>query len=210
MNSDFPKNAGELWNGLYREEGYRYGTEPNAFLVEATPAVTGDSPRRALCVGAGEGRNAVWLAGQGYDVTALDISEAGLAKAEAMAAKTGVSIRTVVADFGDFDFEIDRWDLIAAIFAHQPAPMSDRLHRQFLRALAPEGRLILEGYTPRQLEYGTGGPGRSEFLIEPEILREQLAGLRIDLLEEKVRDIREGTGHRGKGAVVRCVAVKPS
>jgi SAM-dependent methyltransferase len=210
LNSDFPKDAGDFWNGLYREEGYRYGTEPNAFLVEATAPATGDSPHQALCVGAGEGRNAVWLAGQGYDVTALDISEAGLAKAEAMAAKAGVSIRTVAADFADFDFGNDRWDLIAAIFAHQPAPMSDRLHRRFLRALAPGGRLILEAYTPRQLEYGTGGPGRTAFLIEPEILREQLEGLRIDLLEETVRDIREGTGHRGKGAVVRCVAVKPA
>ena len=144
-----------MWDERYRGEEYVYGTSPNDFLRSQITHL----PRgQILCLAEGEGRNAVFLAERGYDVTAVDQSPVGLAKARQLAEQRGVSIETVVADLGAFEVAPEVWDGIVSIFAHVPPPARRHVHRQVVTGLRPGGVLLLEAYRPEQLEYHTGGP----------------------------------------------------
>jgi SAM-dependent methyltransferase len=194
-----------MWNERFSEPGFAYGTEPNDFLVSVANRIpTG----KVLCLAEGEGRNAVYLAGLGFEVTAVDTSSVGLEKAESLARERGVSIETVNADLADYPIEATAWQGIVSIFCHLPPVMRAALHERCLRGLAPEGVFVLEGFTPRQLELGTGGPKSRELLMELEIIRHELPGLRLEIARETEREISEGKYHRGKAAVVQILAVK--
>lgn len=206
-----------FWDKNYSGEEYRYGIEPVPFLVDS---IAGRPAGRALCIGAGEGRNAVWLAQQGWDVTALDESSVGLEKATKLADARNVTIRTVAADAAAWDAGEERWDLVTMFFVHPPPEIRIAIQERVKGLLAPGGLFVMEAFTPRQLEYGTGGPGTSKSgqpgppaeevakrFIEPEDLRRQMAGLEIRWLEEKVITLTGGTHHDGgEGAVVHCIA----
>lgn len=194
-----------MWDERYSAEGYVYGTEPNGFLVakaELLPA------GRVLCLAEGEGRNAVWLAEQGFEVTAVDASAVGLHKARALAAERGVRITTVHADLAAFVIEPGSWDGIVSIFCHLPPVQRAALHERCLRGLAPKGAFVLEGFTPRQLELGTGGPRSRELLMELATIRQELPGLRYEVARELERSLDEGRYHRGTAAVVQVLAFK--
>lgn len=194
-----------MWDERFSEPGFAYGTEPNGFLVSASESI----PKgRVLCLAEGEGRNAVYLAGLGYEVTAVDSSAVGLAKAEGLALERGVTIQTVHADLSDFEIEPGAWQGIVSIFCHLPPPVRAALHERCLRGLAPGGVFVLEGFTPQQLERGTGGPKNRELLMELENLRQELPGLRFEIAREVVRPATEGKYHRGDVAVVQILAVK--
>jgi SAM-dependent methyltransferase len=194
-----------MWNERFSEPGYAYGTEPNEFLV----SVAGRIPRgRVLCLAEGEGRNAVYLAGLGYDVTAVDASTVGLEKAEALARERGHTIETVIADLANFPIEPTRWQGIVSVFCHLPPVVRAALHERCLRGLAPGGVFILEGFAQRQLELGTGGPRSPELLMELEIIRQELPGLRFEIAREVERELAEGKFHNGTAAVVQVLAVK--
>jgi SAM-dependent methyltransferase len=195
-----------LWDDRYAAEHYVYGTEPNAFLADA---VRGLPAGRALCLAEGEGRNAVHLATLGHQVLAVDASAVGLAKAERLARERGVRIHTRVSDLAHLAIEPAAWDLIVSIFCHVAPDLRRDLHRRVVAGLRPGGRLILEAYTPRQLELGTGGPPTVEPMMTLAALREELAGLTLVHGVELERDVLEGTLHTGRGAVVQVVAVKP-
>lgn len=197
-----------MWDQRYGGEEYAYGTEPNDFLV----AQAGHLPAggEVLCLGEGEGRNAVWLARQGFRVTGVDASAVGLAKARQLAARQGVEIATVTADLAGFDLGEARWDAIVAIFCHLPPDLRRRVHAGVVQALRPGGVLLLEAYTPRQLLFGTGGPPGLEMMMDLPGLRAELTGLVIDHGVELEREIREGRHHCGRGAVVQVVARKPA
>jgi SAM-dependent methyltransferase len=152
----------------------------------------------------------VFLAQRGLVVTAMDASPLGLEKAQKLAAERGVTLTTVAADLADFDLGTGRWGAIVSIWCHTPTALRRRVHRAVVQALRPGGRFVLEAYTPRQLAFGTGGPRDVDLLVEPEALREELAGLTILRLEEKEREVLEGAHHRGRSAVVQCVAAKPA
>lgn len=195
-----------MWDERYRGEDYVYGTAPNDFLrgqVGHIPA------GRVLCLAEGEGRNAVFLAEQGFGVTAVDQSSVGLAKAERLAAERGVEIDAIVADLADFVLEQDAWDGIVSIFAHMPAPARRHIHREVVRGLRPGGVLVLEAYRPEQLQYKTGGPPVVEMMMDLDGLRTELTGLEFEFAAETVRDIQEGPLHHGPGAVVQVLARKP-
>lgn len=195
-----------MWDQRYSSEAYVYGTEPNDFLA----AVADRLPRgRALCLAEGEGRNAVYLAGLGYWVTAVDSSAVGLDKARRLAARRGVEIETVVSDLAHFDIEPGQWDLIVSIFAHVPPALRTRLHARAVAGLAPGGAFVLEAYTPKQLSYGTGGPPVVELMMDLDSLETELAGLDFQHAVEIVRPVHEGPGHTGEGAVVQILAYKP-
>ena len=195
----------EMWEGRYgATDDYVYGTEPNDFLKEAT---AGLAPGDVLCLADGEGRNGVYLAGQGHRVTSVDLTEAGMAKAARLAAERGVELTTVVADLGQYDLGTDRWDLIVSIFAHTPPPIRAAIHGAVARALRPGGRLILEAYTPDQIGRGTGGPPVPELTMTLAGLRQELVGMEIASGAEFVRPVVEGPGHTGDGAVVQVIAV---
>ena len=194
-----------MWDERYSEPGYAYGTEPNKFLASVAERI----PRgRVLCLAEGEGRNAVYLAGLGYDVTAVDTSTVGLAKAEALASDREVTIETVIADLADFEIEPVAWQGVVSIFCHLPPVVRAALHERCLRGLAPGGVFVLEGFTPRQLELGTGGPKSRELLMELEIIRQELPGLRFEIAREIEREVVEGKHHKGAAAVLQILAVK--
>lgn len=195
-----------MWNERYDTEDYIYGTEPNDFLV----SMSGRIPRegRVLSLGEGEGRNAVYLARLGYDVTAVDKSSVGLKKAERLAASNGVSIRSVVADLADFQIEKESWDGIISFFCHMSRDVRARIFRLSAAGLMPGGVFILEAFTPEQLKYGTGGPPTAELMMTAKDLQEELAGLEFPVAEELTRDVREGKHHQGKAAVVQMLGVK--
>jgi SAM-dependent methyltransferase len=195
-----------MWDERYRGPDYAYGTEPNDFLVATADQLPAG---RVLCLGEGEGRNAVWLAGRGLEVTAVDASGVGLEKARRLAAERGVAVDTVHADLATFTLEPGAWDAVVSIFCHLPPALRADVHRRAVAGLRPGGVLLLEAYTPRQLDLGTGGPPVAELMMDADTLRAELAGLDFLHLEELERDIREGAFHAGVGAVVQVLGRKP-
>jgi SAM-dependent methyltransferase len=201
-------NAGAQWDARFSAEDYVYGTSPNGFLVEVTPSLP-PAPARVLSIGEGEGRNGVYLASRGYQVTAVDASAVGLRKAERLAAERGLSITTVVTDLSGFSITPGAWDVVVAIFCHLPNPLRQSVHRAAVEGLRPGGMFVLEAYTPAQLARRTGGPPVRELLYTAEELREELAGLEFPILRELERDVVEGRLHTGRAAVVQVLGRKP-
>ncbi len=199
--------TGPDWDARFAEPGYAYGTEPNHFLVEVAGRIP---PGPVLSLGEGEGRNAVYLAGLGYDVTAVDASAVGLAKAAALAAERGVRLTTMVADLADFRIEPGAWSGVVSIFVHLSPALRSQVHAQVLRGLRPGGAFVLEAYTPRQLAFRTGGPTEPERLATLEDLRRDLRGLDLEIGREVERDVTEGKYHGGRAAVVQIVARRPA
>lgn len=197
-----------MWDARYAEPGFAYGTEPNDFL-SANAAVL-PAGGRVLSLAEGEGRNAVFLAKRGFRVTAVDSSAVGLEKARQLARQEGVSIETVVADLGQYDLGTSCWDGIVSIWCHVPPPLRVRLHRAAVEALRPNGVLLLESYTPKQLEYKTGGPPAGELMMTLAQLEQELAGLEFIHAEERTREVHEGKYHNGMSAVVQVIAKKPA
>ncbi len=195
-----------FWNDRYAIDGYVYGETPNGFLAEVARQIP---PGSVLCLAEGEGRNAVHLALCGYRVTAVDQSEVGLAKAGRLARARGVVIDTVVADLENFHIRFCAWAGIVAIFAHLPPSLRRKVHAEVVRGLEPGGVFVLEAYTPAQLAFGTGGPKSPELLMTLGDLRKELAGLEPVIARELERDVVEGRGHMGRGAVVQILARRP-
>lgn len=198
-----------FWDERYARADYLFGTEPNRFLSSQRARLR--AGMRALALADGEGRNGVWLAAQGLDVVAVDNSSVALAKARALAQARGVQLRFECADLRTWSWPKDAFDVVAAIFI-QFADRTERarLHAQIARALRPGGIVILQGYTPRQLEYRTGGPGDPDRLYTAEQLRREFAPLEVLHAEERDAEIREGSAHCGMSALVDFVAVKPA
>ena len=153
----FPQQT-ERWNQRFGGDDYHFGTEPNVFLASQAHRLR--AGMSALCVADGEGRNSVWLARQGLAVTAFDISPVGVEKAQRLARAAGVQIDQRVGDINDWDWDAARYDLVPAIFIQFASPPERaRIFAGMMRALAPGGLLVLQGYGPRQIEFKTGGPG---------------------------------------------------
>lgn len=195
------------WDQRFAAADYLYGTAPNT-LVAAMAAQIPAGP--VLCLAEGEGRNAVFLAQRGHAVTAVDQSAVGLGKAERLAAERGVAITTVVTDLADYAIAPGAWAGIVVTFGHFPPPMRRRVHAQVVAGLRPGGVFVVEAYTPAQLALGTGGPKDLALLMTLTALREELAGLEFLHAVECERDVIEGTGHTGRGAVVQILARKPA
>ncbi len=195
-----------MWDQRYSAPGYAYGTAPNDFLLQVADRIP---PGRVLCLAEGEGRNAVFLASRGCSVLAVDSSAVGLAKAQRLASERGVSIETQVADLAEFPIEPGSYDAVVAIFCHLPPPLRQHVHAQAVAGLRSGGVLVLEGYAKGQLGRGTGGPPSAELLFDLEELREELAGLELEIARELDREVREGTFHTGLGRVIQILGVKP-
>lgn len=204
-------DAQDFWSDRYRAAGeaYLFGTAPNRYL--AAQAALLAPGMRALSVADGEGRNAVWLAEQGLDVTATELSPVAIEKAEALAASRGVKVDFALADALNWIYPDDAFDLVVAVFIQFAAPDERAaLFERLQRTLRPGGRIVLQGYTPKQLEYRTGGPSAVENLYTAALLREAFAGLEIERLEEYEDELDEGSAHCGRSALIGMVARKPA
>ena len=197
----------DMWDQRYAEPSFAYGETPNDFLRE----VAGQLPAgRVLCLGEGEGRNAVYLAERGHEVLAVDASQVGLDKTLQLARLRGVEVAVEQADLADYEIAPGRWAGIVSIFCHVPPPIRERIHRASVGGLAPGGAFILEAYAPAQLEHRTGGPPSLPLLFELAVLRKELSGLDLEHAVEAKREIHEGKYHHGLGAVVQIVGRKPA
>ena len=196
----------DMWDKRYSEKNFFYGTEPNDFLrlnVSRFPA-----GGRILTLAEGEGRNAMFLAKHGFKVTAVDWSEVGLKKLASWAAREGVAVDTVCADINQFDFGSNAWDGIVSIWFHLASHDRPALYARCIQALRSKGAFLLEAYTPKQLNFKTGGPSDPDMLPNLQELQNSLAELQITSAAELERDIQEGEGHRGRSAVVQFLAQK--
>ena len=195
-----------MWEQRYGIAEYVYGTEPNEFLREHLAVVPHG---RVLCVAEGEGRNSVFIAASGREVHGVDLTDAGVEKTRRLAAERNVQVNAVVADLTDHDIGVEQWDAVVSIFAHMPPSVRRSLHQRVVAALRPGGVLLLEAYTPDQIGRGTGGPAVPEMTMTLEGLRAELQGLVFEHGIEVLRDVVEGPGHTGLGAVVQVIARKP-
>jgi len=201
MNSSGSEDqtAGEQWDKRFSVDRYLYGTEPVEFLRENIHRL----PKgKALCLAAGEGRNAVWLAAQGYDATAMDASPKGLEKALALAGERGVTINTEVGDLQHgYDIGDAEYDLITDFYYHDTA-----MFPAVMRALKPGGMFVLQNFSIAQLETNRFGPKNPDYLAKPNELLGHFEGYRILHYEDTIVELDEGM-HQGPGAVVRLIVV---
>jgi SAM-dependent methyltransferase len=165
---------------------------------------------KALAVADGEGRNGVWLAEQGLDVLSIDFSPAAQKKVKALAAERGVTLAVEQADVHAWPNPEAAFDVVVEIFTQFSTPAERPLKWAGMRrALKPGGLLILEGYTPKQLEYGTGGPKMVEHLYTRAMLEQAFGDFRDLKIVEEEREMSEGAGHAGMSAVINLTGRKP-
>jgi trans-aconitate methyltransferase len=159
----------------------------------------------------GEGRNSIWLARQGLHVDAFDISPVGVAKAATLAREHNVTVNLRVAGCDDWNWRPAAYDVVAAIFVQFAEPeMRRRMFAGMVDTLKPGAYLIVQGYTPRQLEYQTGGPGLLDHLYTASMMRDAFASLDIIELREYETELAEGAQHVGRSALLGMVARKPA
>ena len=198
----------ERWNDRYAGEEYLFGMEPNQFLAAQAPRL----PQRghALAIADGEGRNGVWLARQGLDVTSVEFAPAAIAKARRLAVHHGVAPTFVQADLLTWEWGGPQFDVVVGIFFQFVGPAQRAMiFRRMQDVLLPGGVLLIEGYTPAQLAHGTGGPSQVENLYTAALLRDAFAELEILHLAEYEAELSEGSRHCGTSAVIDLVAHKP-
>lgn len=200
-----------FWSARYRDAGdeYLFGTEPNRFLSAQAGRL--GAGMQVLSVADGEGRNAVWLAEQGCEVTATEISPVALEKAAKLARVRQVSVEFVEADILNWQWPEHAYDAVVGIFIQFVGPAERaQVFAGMQAAVRPGGLLFLQGYTPRQLEYRTGGPSAVENLYTRPMLETAFAGWDIEILREHEDQIAEGRAHAGKSALIDLVARKPA
>ncbi len=203
-NPSFPDDA-STWNKRFEADDYVFGTEPNEYLRDHAQLWRQGS--RVLCVADGEGRNSVWLAGQGMRVDAFDISEVGVSKARKLSAAAGVAVAFSVCDCDAWSWSAETYDGVAAIFVQFANPsMREQLFANMVRSLKHGGVLVLQGYAPKQLDYKTGGPSLLSHLYTEEMLRVAFASTEILDLRAYDADLTEGTRHCGRSALIGLVA----
>ena len=197
----------ERWEARFSEPGYLFGTEPNAFLKSKADLLK--PGQKALSIADGEGRNGVFLAEQGLDVLAMDFSPTALAKSQALARQRGVTIRTEQADLDTWRWPAGAIDVVVAIFFQFCAPpLRTRVFDSIKRALKPGGLLLMEGYTPKQRQYKTGGPSEVENLYTRKLLEQSFADFSSVEIREYDSEIHEGPGHGGMSALIDLVGRK--
>jgi len=196
------------WEARFKTPDYAFGKEPNYFLESCREVLP--CRGRALAVADGEGRNGVWLAQRGLDVVSLDFSPAAQKKARALAAERQVKVSFVQADVHAWDYPLSTFDVVVEIFAQFSSPAERAAKWSGMRrTLKSGGLLIIQGYTPKQLQYGTGGPKQLENLYTRAMLEQAFSDLRDLKIVEEEREMREGASHAGMSAVIGLTATKP-
>ena len=203
-----PASDAEFWNGRFAVESYIFGTRPAAFLEDHAQHIPPRS--RVLALADGEGRNSVFLAELGHRVVATDIAEEGIVKARKLADARGVNVEFRHLDLQGWQWPEAQFDAVVAIFIQfAPPAFRDEIFAGLKRAVRPGGVALLHGYTPKQLEYRTGGPSAVEQLYTEQLLRAAFADWELLRLEAYERELDEGAGHKGRSALIDLVARRP-
>ena len=197
----------DVWERRFGVPDFIFGKEPNHFLISCRNLLPKSG--KALAIADGEGRNGVWLAEQGLDVVALDCSEAAQIKAASLAKERGVEITLVRADVLTWNYQANAFDVAIDIFTQFSSPAERAEKWQGVhKTLKPGGLVIVQGYTPRQLQYGTGGPKKIENLYTRGMLEDAFRSFRDMTITEEERDMHEGAAHSGMSAVIGLTARK--
>ena len=191
----------EKWNRRYEHQEYVCGTEPTAFLKQKIDMV---KKGRALVLAMGEGRNAVYLAQHGFDVTGVDISEVAIEKCKRLAAERGTKVNTVAAALTDYDMGKNQYDLITDFYFYDKS-----IFPKVIDALKPGGIFILEQFSIDHLKYGKFGPRNPDYLVKPNELLDRFKSTRILYYEDIIVERDEGM-HKGTAAIIRLIARKPA
>jgi hypothetical protein len=195
----------EMWDQRYSGEEYYYGILPNLFFKEK---LEGLHPGRLFLPAEGEGRNAVFAAGLGWQVTAMDFSSQAKDKALKLAASRGVSIGYLIADLAGADPGNEVYDAAGLIYLHMDPGYRQLVHRKIMNSIKPGGYIILEAFNKNQVNNSSGGPKMPDMLFSIKMLEEDFAGLDFELLEESDIYLEQGDGHQGKASVIRMLARK--
>ena len=203
-------DATQFWNERFNKEEFIFGKEPNQYLLEKASQYLKPN-QRVLSIADGEGRNGVWLAKQGMQVVAFDASDVALAKAKQFATDNQVAVEYTFSDTDSFTWHTNTYDAVIGIFIQFADPaMRKRIFQKTYQALKLGGIFILQGYTPKQLEYKTGGPSLIEHLYTEELIRDLVQDFNILELQSYERELSEGPRHIGISALLGLVAQKPN
>ncbi len=194
------------WHERFLSETYIYGKAPNTFVTDIVDKLPAGG--NVLCIAEGEGRNAVYLAKQGFSVTAWDYAQSGLDKTKTLAEEHGVHVETALRDLEDVEWGTEQWDAIVHIFGHVPEPILQRTFKGVNQALKVGGYYVSEMYTKEQLRYGTGGPPVASMLIDPKMILEAFESYFFAhfYIGEVTR--YEGVLHTGRAHVVQSLLKK--
>ncbi|ASW73225.1 methyltransferase [Chryseobacterium piperi] len=200
----------ERWNERYRNDEFAYGTEPNEYLKEQLEKIPVGS---ILFPAEGEGRNAVFAAQLGWEVTAFDISTAGRSKALQLAEKKQITIDYHVGELQTLNFQKDQFDCLALIYAHFPADIKSSIHTMLDQYLRKGGYVIFEAFSKNHLEYiarneKIGGPKDIESLFSIEEIKADFPNYDVIKLKESEVELQEGLFHNGTGSVIRFIGKK--
>lgn len=195
----------DFWNTRYKQDTFAYGTQPNAFFKENIDKLL---PGKILLPAEGEGRNAIYAARKGWDVTAFDFSEEAKNKAIKLAEQYEVILDYEVMNVTDYSAENACFDAVGLFYAHFPSHLRADFHKKVVQVLKTSGYVIFEAFHKKQLNYSSGGPKDLEMLFSVEEVEKEFAGLKILSLEDKIIELDEGPYHQGKGHVVRILATK--
>ena len=192
------------WNARYDTPDYLFGRVASQFVVRMEPKLARKS--KLLCTADGEGRNSVYLASKGHAVDATDFWADAIAKARPLASEAGVAVKFDQVDRSTWDWPEHKFDAVFAVFFQFAfPPFRDQIFAGLKRAVVPGGRIYLHGYTPKQLEYKTGGPPDAERLYTEELLKASFADCEIETLVSYEAELQEGVGHSGMSALIDLV-----
>ncbi len=195
----------DFWNERYAEKSFIYGKAPNEFFKQEIDQL---APGTLLLPCEGEGRNAVYAAAKKWKVDAFDQSEAGKEKCLKLAAENNTIINYQVADALAFDYGENKYDAIALIYAHFPVEIRKQVHDKCIKALKPGGTLLLEAFTPLQLQHTSGGPENEEMLYTVAMLTDDFRDLHITAVNNVKTRLNEGAYHQGEADIIRLIAKK--
>ncbi len=200
----------QFWNERYQQPEYAYGTKPNSFLESRLPDIPG---QRILFPADGEGRNGVFAARKGWQVSSFDYSQTGREKALALAKSHEVDLEYEVADVRNLSYPLSSFDAIVLIFAHFPRPLKHFCHIQWNQLLKPGGHIVLEAFSKDHLLYNqdgkAGGPRDEDMLYSVEEIIQDFPDYEKLVLEQTEVVLEEGLYHNGLSSVVRFVGKKP-
>lgn len=203
MTSDKWANPQLMWDERFSQTEPVYGKQPNSYLRAHVVRLVAGS--KILVPGDGYGRNGIWLARQGFRVHTVDLSPVGVQRAQQAARAAALAMTIEQADLTTWSWPVAEFDAAACIFLHLPPEVRLKVHRNVLGALKPGGIVIIEAFTPAQLQHSSGGPKQVELLCTAEILRHEFDGAETLELDESEIELDEGRLHRGPAAVVRGV-----
>ena len=195
----------EFWNKKFLRDGFLYGKKANEFILSTYKNF--NKSKQVLCVGEGEGRNAIFLAKKGFDVIAIDASDVALNKLEGFAKEENVEVKTICSDLNEWT-PYKKYGAIVASFFHVNAEEKESIFLKLEDSLNSKGFLVLEVFSKNQINYSSGGPKDLDLLYSVEELENIFNHSLIHKLEEVIIDLDEGTAHQGKASVIRLILQK--